>query len=300
MKDRIKAFIKNIYYLIPLKKQLFDVIKKYYVPPRSLYRFLVHRQVFSLNVHGNPLRIKHPGFHFYIENEFYWKGYTKSGFEAISRELWMQLALDASVVFDIGANTGLYSLFASLVNNKSDIHAFEPIIRNAQKLRYNIGINNMKNIQIVEAAISSTDGTTMIYQPDTDVSTTSTLDAETARDRQMDMNATEVTTYRIDSYIRKNNIAKVDLIKIDVEGFEVPVFEGMADILKTMQPTILAEIRVEENGSKIMELLQGCDYLFFDIDEKTTPRQVDEISRSSNNNFLICTADIAKNLKLIP
>jgi len=298
MKEMLKSAVKKSYNLLPFKKQIYDVVKQHYIPPRSLYRFLVHRQVFTLDVNGKPLKLKHPGFHFYIENEFYWKGYQKSGFEVISRELWLKLSKTAKVVFDVGANTGLYSLFSALQSTTSYIYAFEPIKRNVDKLLYNANINQMKNIQVVEAAVSSEDGTTTIYQPATDVSTTSTLDADVAQSRELNLNPVEVKTLRLDSFIDEHQIEQVDLIKIDVEGFEVPVFESMQSVLKKMRPTILAEIRIEEHGQKIMEILEGCDYLFYDIDEKTKPKQVQEITKSSNNNFLICTSEVAERLQL--
>ncbi len=298
MEEKLKSFVKDIYYLIPFKKPFYDFLKKFYIPPRSLYRFLVHRQIFDIDVHGKKLSLKHPGFHFHIENEFYWKGYQKGAFEVVSREIWIKLSREAKTIFDIGANTGLYSLFAALVSASSDIHAFEPIKRNIEKLKYNLKINEMQNVRIIDAAISSTDGFMTIYQPSTDVSTTSTLDAETAKLRNLNVNPEEIKTVRLDTYIDEHNIENVDLIKIDVEGFEVPVFESMGKYLKTMQPTILAEIRVEDNGHQIMELLKDCEYLYFDIDEKTVPKQVSEISKSSNNNFLICTKEVADQLQL--
>ena len=299
MKNNGKQIVKDLYYLIPFKKAVFDLVKKIYMPPRSMYRFLVHRNLFELNIHGERLKLRHPGFHFYIENEFYWKGYDKSGFEPISRELWWKLCKRANTIFDIGANTGLYSLFASLSNPNAQIHAFEPIRRNVEKLRQNASLNKIENINVVEAAISAEDGSTLIYQPDTDVSTTSTLDAETAKERNLDLNAVEVPTVRVDSFIKEHGLDGLDLVKIDVEGFEVPVFESMSSILPTMRPTILAEIRIEEHGSHIMDLLKGCDYLFFDIDEKSTPQQVPAITKSTNNNFLICTEEVAKYLELV-
>lgn len=298
MKEKLKSVVKEVYYLVPLKKEIYDALKRFYMPPRSLYRFLVHRQIFDLDVHGKTLKLKHPGFHFYIENEFYWKGYEKSGFEVISRELWLKLSKSAKVIFDVGANTGLYSLFSGLENTVAQIHAFEPIKRNVDKLIYNAHINDMKNINVVEAAVSSENGTTTIYQPATDVSTTSTLDADVALSRELNLNPVDVQTMRLDTFVKDHQIEKVDLIKIDVEGFEVPVFESMGSLLRSMKPTILAEIRIEEHGQKIMKLLEGCNYLFYDIDEKSNPKQVKEITKSSNNNFLICTKEVAESLQL--
>ncbi len=298
MPEKLKSIIKEIYYLIPLKKPFFDLLKLIYIPQRSFYRFMVHRKPFNIFVGNKKLTIQHPGFHFYIENEFYWKGYDKSNFEKISRGLWTKLAEKSNTIIDIGANTGLYSLLANLVNPQSQIFAFEPIKRNVEKLKINCALNQFHNIAIIDAAISNTDGHTNIYQPKTDVSTISTLNKHIAEERHVEANVEDVETIRLDTFIKKNDFKRIDLIKIDVEGYEVPVFEGMGEYIKSMKPTILAEIRIEENGARIMELLGDCGYLFFDIDEKNPPKPVSEITKSSNNNFLICTREIAQYLKL--
>ena len=64
MKNNGKQIVKDLYYLIPFKKAVFDLVKKVYMPPRSIYRFLVHRQLFQLNIHGEKSKTAPPGISF--------------------------------------------------------------------------------------------------------------------------------------------------------------------------------------------------------------------------------------------
>jgi hypothetical protein len=95
------------------------------------------------------------------------------------------------------------------------------------------------------------------------------------------------------------NIPKIDLIKIDVEGHEFEVMQGLEAYLKEFKPTILFELTEEAHAEKINNLVKDCGYLYFDMDEVNPPKRIQEIKKSSYFNILICTHDIAKKIKLI-
>lgn len=63
-------------------------------------------------------------------NLYFWGG--------CEEEYWMRFARDCQVIFDVGANVGLYSLLASAVNPQSNIHAFEPTPEMADIFKDNI------------------------------------------------------------------------------------------------------------------------------------------------------------------
>lgn len=297
MVKKIKALTKFVYISIPFKKFLYDLIKHIWIPPKSMYRFLVHQSVYTLIVENRPLKIKHHGFHFYIENEFYWKGFDHSDFERVSRRLWLKLSKQCDVILDIGANTGLYTLLSQHVHPEARVYAFEPIERNMQKLKYNCQLNGMDNVEYVPAAASDRNGQQTIFVPETEVSTTSTLQSDIAGDLQIERPVV-IDTVTLDTFIEQHNIPQVDLVKIDVEGHEVAVLEGFAQYIRRYKPTILAEIRIGEHGQKIGELLDGNGYVYYDIDEVHTPARVEVLEKSSYNNFLICLPEVARQLHL--
>jgi FkbM family methyltransferase len=64
-----------------------------------------------------------------------------------------------SVVFDVGAHQGCYSLcFASWVGPRGHVYSFEPFPQNADLIRYNAQLNRAQNITVVEAAVGATKG----------------------------------------------------------------------------------------------------------------------------------------------
>ena len=70
--------------------------------------------------------MRHYGFQ--LENEIFWSGLT-NGWEKISTRLWIELSKNSKVIFDIGANTGIYSLVSKSINPTSQVFAFEPVKR---------------------------------------------------------------------------------------------------------------------------------------------------------------------------
>lgn len=109
---------------------------------------------------------------------------------------------------------------------------------------------------------------------------------------------TNVKTERLDTYIKRKNITRVDLIKIDVEGHEPEVLEGLGWHLDEMRPAMLIEILNDENAMKIEKLLNNKGYLYFNINEKGSFRQVRHLSKSDSYNFLITPKEIAEKIKI--
>ena len=63
---------------------------------------------------------------------------------------------------------------------------------------------------------------------------------------------------------------------------------------------MIIEIVDSKIGNKINDLLQGMNYLYFDIDElNNRVEQVEDISKSSQYNYLVCTEQMARNISLI-
>ncbi len=67
----------------------------------------------------------------------------------------MKLAVRSQVIFDAGANIGLYALLAAKVNPRSSIHAFEPTPSIVARLDENIRLNNLHNIKVNAVAVGA-------------------------------------------------------------------------------------------------------------------------------------------------
>lgn len=290
----MKHALKKLYRNIPLKKELFSFIKSFGTPPPSVYKYFIFWDKFKVKVKDKHFWLNHYGL--YIENEIFWGGLTGSNFEKLSMQLWIELCTSASCVMDIGANTGIYALVTKTLNPQAKVYAFEPIPRTYNKLVENVKANNF-DVTCESIALSDEDGQFSIFDPDTEHNNLATLNPDVASKNNLSRQI-PVVTRKLSTYIREHHIKKIDLIKIDVEGHEPNVLEGMEEYLDLMKPTLLIEINSDEMGAQIESLLKGKGYLYFNIDEKSRIDLVPHLVKSYHNNYLICSRQVAECLKI--
>ncbi|HVT84668.1 MAG TPA: FkbM family methyltransferase [Chitinophagaceae bacterium] len=289
-----KKVLKKIYKKIPLKKQLFLGLKKIYTPSRNITSHLYFDGIFNVKCNSGKFKMKHYGHQ--VENLIFWYGLEK-GFEKESMKLWMKLCQDANVIFDIGANTGLYSLVAKTLNPDVKVFAFDPIKRIADKLRYNIELNNY-DIEVIEKAVSNNNGSAIIYDYNKEHAYSATLNENFTFSERGSIE-TKVETIKLDTFVNQYSISGVDLIKIDVETHEPEVLEGLTNCLHKYRPVMLIEILNDEVGKRVFEQVKDLEYLFFNIDENGSIKRQDIITKSEHSNFLFCNSVIAKKLGLV-
>jgi FkbM family methyltransferase len=289
----VKNTLKKIYYTIPFKKEIFQILKPFNIP-RSIYQHLYFHGIFKVNFQKCHFLIKHYGHQ--VENDIFWSSLT-GGWEKVSLQLWIALCKESNTIIDIGANTGVYSLVAKAVNHNSKVYAFEPVKRVFQKLKTNCEINEF-DVRCFEMALSNYDGEATIYDPPTEHVYSVTVNKNLFDN--LDAIETKIQARKLATIIRETNIDNIDLMKIDVETHEPEVLEGMEYFLEKFQPTLLIEILNDTIGQRVQEILKKIDYLYFSIDEASKPEKVVEITKSyRNRNYLICKKQIAKKIGLI-
>lgn len=170
---------------------------------------------------------------------------------------------DSFIVFDLGAQTGCFSLLAKYLPNSS-WYSFEPIQEAVNALKENLLINEIDNVRVIEMAASNFSGKTILRMPTMDAWGLSTLGAnvlrfKTAIEREIDC-------INLDSFVKENNIAKVDFMKLDTEGSELFILLGAQELIMRDQPIILMEyneINMAQCGvlkSQIDEFLTQMGY----------------------------------------
>lgn len=292
----MKDVLKKVYSVLPFKKQLFETVRFFWVPPHSLYKHLHFEGIIKLKVDRNAsFNMKHHGME--IENDFFWKGLT-GGWEKISMKYWIELSRNSKVVLDIGANTGVYSLVTKSINSSTKVYAFEPLSQMFKKLLFNNELNSY-DIVCVEKAASDKNGKAIIYETGTDHVAAASLNAEIRHYGNLDVE-TEIETITLDTFIQANNVGKIDLVKIDVETHEPNVLEGYKKYLPLHRPDFLIEVLTDEVGERLQKIFDGLQYHYFNIDDKKgNIRKTDTIEKSEYFNYLICTEESAKQLRLI-
>jgi FkbM family methyltransferase len=288
MRMLFRRYIKKLYNIVPLKKQLYLVLRRLNIP-HSLYQHLHFRGLFEVKTPHSKFIIQHDGNR--IENEIFWNGLL-GGWEKESLKLWIKLVQTSKTILDIGSNTGIYSLVAKSISPNSNVIAFEPIRNIYNKLLYNIKINSF-DIDTFNIAISDSDGEDVIFVPEGEHSYSASFD-QNFIDGSKPVKVIKSTLDKIQSDKR----IEIDLLKIDVENHELSVFNGMLNILKISKPTIIIEILNNNNAKSIETLLNNLDYLYFDIGKRKIT-QIEKLAESSDFNILICQEKIAKTIDLI-
>ncbi|KQO83979.1 hypothetical protein ASF36_25420 [Methylobacterium sp. Leaf90] len=203
-----------------------------------------------------------------VASHYFW--YGKNGYEVASVREWVMRAKKASVVFDIGAHTGLFSLLAARSNpNLSKVVAFEPTARASSRILENLIVNSLVGHVAVETkAISNSEGEVefMIYVDDYQIGTGSSF---LGTGKAYDVRRRErAATTTIDSYIKASGLIP-DLLKIDVEGAEILALEGARELLAMKKATFLIEV-LPETVEGVVSQLTGYKILLIDDHSNAT------------------------------
>lgn len=137
------------------------------------------------------------------------------------------------IVLDVGAHRGYYTFQAADILSDGAVYAFEPNPENFEALRRGIEANGFENIRAERCAIGDEDTTAELKTAVCSNSHTLGSIPETA-DWKYRGETVETAVRRLDSYLSEAGVSPedVDLVKIDVEGYETAVFEGVTELLE--------------------------------------------------------------------
>lgn len=198
------------------------------------------------------------------------------------------------IIVDIGANIGAHALrFAKLLGSSGQVYAFEPTEYAFRKLVTNIGLNPFTNINPIQAALSDEN---RMNQSANFRSSWLSNGGEISSNNTVDF-------VRLDDWCIAHDIERIDLIKLDVDGFEYKVLNGAVNILQTCRPPIILEVFSDnfreplsnpfaflyDIGYTIFDIRSGCAYS--SLDELETPLCSPDgtITGASYNAIALCT-----------
>ena len=142
-----------------------------------------------------------------------------------------------AVFFDVGANIGWYSILFDKLFQGLRIHAFEPIDTTFEQLETNLALNDSGAIQANRFGFSDTAGMFDFYVSPSLLAASSLADTFKTDDKQV----RKAETRRMDDYCLETGVYP-DLIKCDVEGAELLVFQGAEKTLAKARPVVMAEL----------------------------------------------------------
>lgn len=173
--------------------------------------------------------------------------------------------------FDVGANDGLYSLFASkLCGPEGIVIALEPSRREFGRLQSNLRLNHTSNALPIRVAAWHRNGTATLQVAEEAHAGHNTLgrfvyQTEKVADER-------VRTVRLDVLIKRRQIHRVDVLKIDVEGAETAVLQGSVEMIQRDHPIVLVEAshpQLQSQGSssgELLELVRAWGYRVYGFD----------------------------------
>ena len=145
-------------------------------------------------------------------------------------DAWRGFAREADVVFDVGANAGIYSLAALDAQAGAEVHAFEPTPEIAAGLRHTAELNRLERLVVHEVAVSNYDGQAILRRCGEQEGGNEGMNF-IVRDRDDEPGAERTEVVRLDTVCAKRGVERIDLMKLDVQGCEGEALEGAAGLL---------------------------------------------------------------------
>ncbi len=212
----------------------------------------------------------------YPGNEIHEALYLSGQYEPNTMVVLQKLLSPGDIFFDVGANIGCFSLYAArIVGAKGHVFAFEPSYREYNRLVENVLLNDITNVTTINVAVSDLEGKGMLNIACERHSGQNTLGQDYVYKGVKSIATEEVDTITLDKFVRTISIDRVDVIKLDIEGWEYKALLGACEILKKYRPALIIEItgiKLIANRNCIVQLeslLSNLGYRFWDIDDKT-------------------------------
>ncbi len=199
-------------------------------------------------------------FNLFSAPDYSWK-YTEIVFEEMSALLIRQLAKGAGTFIDVGAHYGFYSVLVGKSNPDTKIYAFEPIPENFEVLRRNLDLNNI-SADIAMQTVSNVEGT-FNFQ----VSEQSSQSGFIANPDEKIIKTIEVESVSLDHHFPSSLEGSI-LVKIDTEGHEFKVLQGMEKFIQNNNVSLLIKFNpncLQVNDIDPQAFLEYIDYIGFDI-----------------------------------
>lgn len=208
-----------------------------------------------------------------LQRRLFWFG----AYERSTTELFRSLLAPGTTALDLGANVGYFTLLAAAgVGPEGTVVAFEPVRENADLLAENLALNGFGNVVVERSAVTDGEGEVRLFLHRREVNSgmASVLgEPESAVERRT------VAACSLDSYRgRDRSLARVSLVKMDIQGGEGKALDGMVGMLREDAPALIWELnppaldRGGDSPGRLLELLESAGYRSFLIGERSLTR----------------------------
>ncbi len=227
---------------------------------------------------GTLRTIVRNGIRFELDLGDYMQWCVYFGISIEPRAQLYELVQPGQIALDVGTNVGEVLLnFAKRVGERGEAFGFEVNPGTFRHCMHNVALNSFQNVRVFNVGLGSEAGEFALARP-------------TARNSGGDRiisiaseSGISVRVTTLDEFVREQRIERVDLMKIDVEGFEVNVLRGAQATIEQFRPTLFIEVDDENlrqqgsNASELMEHLERWRYRVTSAEGNCLIRKADRL-----------------------
>lgn len=225
----------------------------------------------------------------YITSVLYYHGWNNYEYAAI----FATLIKKCKVFFDIGANTGFYTVLGCKLNPELRVVCFEPAIGSLYYLKKSCRSNGLtERVSIEPVALANQSGKIEFHDvvnrkyPQLEYNLageSSTSEIYSTRPFKKYL----VDSITLDEYITRNTPERIDLIKIDTEGTEDTILSKSVETLKKYKPIVICETLFGKIETELQSIMSGLGYHFYNHYSDGL-RRVPHIVRNSDDGVRNC------------
>jgi len=220
--------------------------------------------------HAKPRRAIRNGIAYDLSLGDYIEWTIYFGIEHREKTALFSLAQTGQTVIDVGTNVGEVLMnFAQRVGPKGRAIGFEPNPETLARCRHNLALNSFANAEVHGVALGAEPGSVRIGRPQ---------QANAGADRVVHSDeGIEVRVTTIDEMVGTLGLERVDLIKIDVEGYDLNVLRGSAETIERFRPTMFVELcdsNLREQGDSASGLVEWLEQRGYQVSDGLTRESV--------------------------
>lgn len=248
-----------------LKGSNYQGFSSKFIPPPDLYNY-------------NSIKdVERDGIKYQLDRSCLMQWFIYWDLQDITREKLYSLVKTGDVIFDVGTNVGETLLhFAKITGESGFVYGFEPDEKNYANVLKNISLNDFENVHVFDLGVSDKAETLKLFRVDSHNLGMNRIlnEAEAAEFEDF----TTIETNTLDHIVEENKIEKVDVIKIDIEGYEMHALRGAKELLKKFQPRLFIEVgytRLLKHGTSPNEMIDFLQNLNYSVYHAETDEKID-------------------------
>ena len=196
-----------------------------------------------------------------------WKIFFFGEYEKSTNDLLRRFIKPGHYVIEAGANNGSETLLLSKLVQEGKVYAFEPVSHIYDRLEFNIKLNGLDG-KIYRSMLALGDENKKIqfniFPLDFENQGMSSKYGNNKLTSKID-----VQQITLDTWVRENNIPKIDFLKMDIQGAEIDLIKGAKESIAKFKPLIFTEAADSWlNISTLFQLLKEMKYSIYLIEDK--------------------------------